>query len=98
MLTGLQELKKLGLQLSIDDFGTGYSSLNYLYRFPLDTLKIDKSFIDKISDNGNSDEQKRYIQLVKTIITLGHNLSMDIVAEGIETLGQAEILRMLKCE
>lgn len=98
VLTVLQELKNLGLQLSIDDFGTGYSSLNYLYRFPLDTLKIDKSFIDKISDNGNSDEQKRYIQLVKTIITLGHNLSMDIVAEGIETLEQAEILRMLKCE
>ncbi|MFM7578022.1 MAG: EAL domain-containing protein, partial [Microcystaceae cyanobacterium] len=83
-ITLLQKLKSLGLQLSIDDFGTGYSSLNYLYRFPLDTLKIDKSFIDKLIGD-QSPEVERYIQLVQTIINLGHNLGMDVIAEGVET-------------
>lgn len=96
-ITLLQKLKSLGLQLSIDDFGTGYSSLNYLYRFPLDTLKIDKSFIDKLIGD-QSPEVERYIQLVQTIINLGHNLGMDVIAEGVETSEQVRILQTLHCE
>ncbi len=96
-ITLLQQLKNLGLKLSIDDFGTGYSSLNYLYRFPLDTLKIDKSFIDKLIGD-HSQTINRYIQLVQTIINLGHNLDMDVIAEGIETAEQVRILQNLHCE
>ncbi|MEB3311640.1 MAG: EAL domain-containing protein [Snowella sp.] len=91
----LHELKTLGIQLSIDDFGTGYSSLSYLYRFPVDTLKIDKSFISYI---GEEPDHAKYTQLVHTIITLGHNLGMSIVAEGIENPEQLRILRSLNCE
>lgn len=88
----LQRLKALQLQLSIDDFGTGYSSLSYLHRFPTDTIKVDRSFVSRMGDEGED------AQIVQTIIMLGHNLGMDIVAEGVETEEQLHQLRLLKCE
>ena len=88
----LLKLKALNIQLGIDDFGTGYSSLSYLHRFPIDTLKIDRSFVMEMeSPNGTA-------ELVKTIIALGHNLGMNVVAEGIETESQSAKLRTLQCE
>jgi diguanylate cyclase (GGDEF)-like protein len=88
----LLRLKALNLQLSIDDFGTGYSSLSYLHRFPTDTIKIDRSFVSRM---GIETED---VHIVKTIIMLGHNLGMYIVAEGIETAEQLTQLRSLNCE
>ncbi len=88
----LQQLRDLGVQLSIDDFGTGYSSLSYLHRFPIDTLKVDKSFVMAMVDNNEN------IEIVRTIIMLAQNLGMDVIAEGIETKEQLALLRKLKCE
>jgi diguanylate cyclase (GGDEF)-like protein/PAS domain S-box-containing protein len=85
-------LKTRQIQLSIDDFGTGYSSLSYLHRFPVDTIKIDRSFIKQMQDD------RENIAIVKTIITLGHMLNMDIIAEGIETTAQLAQLKLLGCE
>lgn len=85
-------LRKLGVQLSIDDFGTGYSSLSYLHRFPVNTLKIDRSFIGRMA---NGDENS---EIVRTICTLANNLGMEVVAEGVETREQLELLRSLRCE
>jgi EAL domain-containing protein (putative c-di-GMP-specific phosphodiesterase class I) len=90
-VTVLKQLKALGIQLSVDDFGTGYSSLSYLHRFPLDTLKIDRSFVSRI---GEADENG---EIVRTIVTLAENIGMDVVAEGIETLGQLNELKRLNC-
>ncbi len=94
-ITLLHELKTLGIHLSIDDFGTGYSSLSYLHRFPVDTLKIDKSFVSYIAEE---QDHAKYTQLVHTIVALGHNLGMSIIAEGIENENQLNILRSLNCE
>jgi EAL domain-containing protein (putative c-di-GMP-specific phosphodiesterase class I) len=88
----LARLRGLGLLLSIDDFGTGYSSLSYLNRFPLDILKIDRSFISTMNQ---SDEN---LQIVKTIVTLAGNLGMQVIAEGVETEEQLSQLRLLKCQ
>ncbi|MBD2059502.1 EAL domain-containing protein [Oculatella sp. FACHB-28] len=88
----LAQVRSLGIQLSMDDFGTGYSSLSYLHRFPIDTLKIDRSFIKKVDADGEQ------LAIVRTIITLAWNLGMDVVAEGVETLKQLAQLRSLKCE
>ena len=88
----LLQLKALNLKLGIDDFGTGYSSLSYLHRFPIDTLKVDRSFIMEMESTEGSAE------LVKTIVALGHNLGMNVVAEGIETESQSDKLRALQCE
>lgn len=85
-------LKALGCQLGLDDFGTGYSSLSYLRRFPVDTLKIDKSFVQKM---GQSPEDAA---IVRMIIDLGHTLGMDVVAEGVETQADADHLRSLGCD
>jgi len=90
--TMLYQLRDLGVQLSIDDFGTGYSSLSYLHRFPIDTLKIDRSFVIKMIDNNEN------IEIVRTIIILAQNLGMDVIAEGVETKEQLTRLRELKCE
>lgn len=90
--TTLLELKNLGLHLCIDDFGTGYSSLSYLHRFPIDVLKIDRSFIDRLGiSRENSD-------LVRTIVTLAHCVGVAVVAEGIESREQAASLREMNCE
>ncbi|MGK7943072.1 MAG: EAL domain-containing protein [Microcystaceae cyanobacterium] len=91
----LEQLKSLGLRLSIDDFGTGYSSLSYLHRFPIDTLKVDRSFVSRM-EIGN--ENSKYSQIVHTIISLGHNLDLDVIAEGIETSAQANALQESDCE
>ncbi|MGK7941877.1 MAG: EAL domain-containing protein [Crocosphaera sp.] len=91
----LNRLKGLGLRLSIDDFGTGYSSLSYLHRFPVDTLKVDQSFVRRMEEGEDS---HKYISIVRTIISLGHNLNLDVIAEGIETEGQRNILESLSCE
>jgi diguanylate cyclase (GGDEF)-like protein len=88
----LAKLRSLGVRLSIDDFGTGYSSLSYLNRFPVDTLKIDRSFVTSMNA---ADEN---LQIVKTIVTLAGNLGMQVVAEGVETEQQLEQLRSLKCQ
>lgn len=88
----MHELKALGLTLSIDDFGTGYSSLSYLKSFPLDELKIDRSFIMNLPD-ALSD-----VAIVRTVIALGHSSGMTVIAEGIETEGQLECMRQLGCD
>ncbi|MED4454550.1 EAL domain-containing protein [Metabacillus fastidiosus] len=91
-VTKLKQLKELGVSLSLDDFGTGYSSLNYLKKFPLDVLKIDKSFIHDII----SDEQSTAI--VKAIISVSKSLNLTVIAEGVETIEQLEILKSEKCD
>ncbi len=88
----LKQLRALGLKLSIDDFGTGYSSLSYLHRFPVNTLKIDRSFVTRMTDNNEN------LEIVRTIITLAQTLGMDVVAEGVETKEQLTMLRDLGCE
>jgi EAL domain-containing protein (putative c-di-GMP-specific phosphodiesterase class I) len=88
----LHELKKLGIRLAIDDFGTGYSSLSYLQRFPIDILKIDKSFVDKI---GNGKEGKA---VARAIIMMGDSLNLKTIAEGIERPEQIAALQNLGCE
>ncbi len=88
----LNEIKSLDIRISLDDFGTGFSSLSYLRRLPIDTLKIDKSFIDDLSDKDVS------IRIVGDIISLGHNLDADIVAEGIENRTQLEYLKSNNCD
>lgn len=87
----LAELKALGVQLSIDDFGTGYSSLSHLQRFPIDSLKIDRSFLGNVS-------QSDHLVITRAIISLGHNLKLKVVAEGVETLEQLAFLRSLDCD
>ncbi|HEX7315165.1 MAG TPA: EAL domain-containing protein [Pyrinomonadaceae bacterium] len=88
----LGRLRTLGLGVSIDDFGTGYSSLSYLHRFPVDTLKVDRSFIGRMGEGDENGE------IVRTIITLARNLDMRVVAEGVETARQRDLLRGLGCE
>jgi PAS domain S-box-containing protein len=88
----LRELKALGVHLEIDDFGTGYSSLSRLQRFPVDTLKIDRAFISQMDSDFETHE------IVRIIIMLANNLGLKVVAEGVETEGQVEILTRIRCE
>ncbi len=90
-ITRLNELKQLGVRLAIDDFGTGYSSLSYLRRFPVDILKIDKSFVDGVSHKGKEQE------LAQSIIELGQTLHLEIVAEGVEHPEQLGWLQSRHC-
>ena len=87
----LEHLRGLAIKLSIDDFGTGYSSLSYLRRFEIDTLKIDSSFVGKMTHDDESSE------IVRAIISLAHNLRKDMVAEGVETASQLARLREMRC-
>ena len=88
----LHRLKKLGVKIALDDFGTGYSSLNYLNRLPIDTLKVDRSFI---MDLVEVPEKKT---LIKNLITLSHELGMKVVAEGVETQEQLSFLQKMNCD
>ncbi len=88
----LQKCRDAGMGIAIDDFGTGYSSLSYLYYFPIETLKIDQSFIRAMY------KDERSLELVKSIIGLGQNMGLTIVAEGVETREEAELLNNLGCE
>jgi diguanylate cyclase (GGDEF)-like protein/PAS domain S-box-containing protein len=88
----LQQIKSLGIQLAIDDFGTGYSSFSYLHRFPLDTLKIDRSFISGMGKDGEG------MEIARTILPMANNLRLDVVAEGVETVQQVALLKKLHCK
>ncbi|MGI4757442.1 MAG: putative bifunctional diguanylate cyclase/phosphodiesterase [Janthinobacterium lividum] len=88
----LSDLRRFGVRFSIDDFGTGYSSLSYLHKFPLHTLKIDKSFVMRLGKDEES------LAIVKTILALAHSLNMDVIAEGTETAGHCAQLAALGCE
>lgn len=88
----LKRLREIGVQLSIDDFGTGYSSLSYLHRFPINTLKIDRSFVGTMEDRSENGE------IVRTIIALAKALKLSVIAEGIETVHQLHQLQVLNCE
>ncbi|WP_434513495.1 putative bifunctional diguanylate cyclase/phosphodiesterase [Dechloromonas sp. ARDL1] len=88
----LTELKDMGVKLAIDDFGTGYSSLAYLRRFPLDRLKIDRSFLADVDSDPDA------ASLLTSIVLLGRSLGLQLVAEGVENFAQAEFLRTLECE
>jgi ammonium transporter, Amt family len=88
----LADLKALALKVSIDDFGTGQSSLSLLHRLPIDTLKIDRSFVTDMS------RRRENLEIVRTIVSLGHNLGMGVVAEGVETAEQLRDLRELGCD
>ncbi len=91
-LQTLKDLHELGVKLAIDDFGTGYSSLSYLRRFPVDQLKIDRSFVSEMTHNADD------AAIVGAIISLGRNMKREIVAEGVETIAQARLLRELGCD
>ena len=88
----IRELKALGIEFSLDDFGTGYSSLSYLHQFPFDTIKIDRSFVNSVGDNGEK------IGIVRAIVSLANNLGMNTIAEGIETDNQLAQLKALRCQ
>jgi EAL domain-containing protein (putative c-di-GMP-specific phosphodiesterase class I) len=87
-----EKLKKWGVRLAIDDFGTGYSSLNYLHRFPFDTLKIDRSFVEQLGCSGS-----KSAKIVQSIIALASDLGMNVIAEGIEDESQITRLKELNC-
>ncbi len=91
-LVTLQKLHQMGICLSIDDFGTGYSSLGYLKRFPIHTLKIDQSFIRDITTDSKD------AAIAATIVTLAHNLKLNVIAEGVETVEQLALLRDMQCD
>lgn len=91
IISKLSALKRLGFRISIDDFGTGYSSLSYLKRYPIDTLKIDKSFVKDIKNN------KENTAIVKSIISMAHHLNLTVVAEGVENREELEFLKCSQC-
>lgn len=92
VLQTLSSIRARGIELSIDDFGTGYSSLSYLPRFPINTLKIDRSFVSQMTFDAEN------LEIVRAIASLAHSIGIDVVAEGIETVEQLEILQTLGCE
>jgi diguanylate cyclase (GGDEF)-like protein len=91
VLDNMRALKKLGVKILLDDFGTGYSSLSYLHRFPIDVLKIDRSFIHNVHERGN------HQAIIKTIIDLAANLNMATIGEGIENEADAQLLKAMGC-
>jgi EAL domain-containing protein (putative c-di-GMP-specific phosphodiesterase class I) len=91
-VAAMSALKALGVRLSIDDFGTGYSSLGYLKRFPVDSVKVDRSFVDGLGIEGEDSA------IVAAVVSLGHALGLSVVAEGVETSGQLDALLELGCD
>ena len=89
----LKQIRDIGVRLSVDDFGTGYSSLSYLHRFPIDTLKVDRSFVSRMMDGDGENAE-----IVNTILALARALKLSVIAEGIETVEQLDQLRTLGCE
>jgi EAL domain-containing protein (putative c-di-GMP-specific phosphodiesterase class I) len=87
----LDDLKGLGVRLSLDDFGTGYSSLTYLCRLPIDTVKVDRSFVSQLGTAA------RDASIVEMVVAMARTLQLDVVAEGVETAEQAEVLRGWGC-
>jgi EAL domain-containing protein (putative c-di-GMP-specific phosphodiesterase class I) len=92
VIASLQAFRDMGVRLSVDDFGTGYSSLSYLKRFPVDRLKIDQSFVRDLGTNADD------VAIAQAIITLGHTLSLRVIAEGVETPEQLAFLRQNQCD
>jgi EAL domain-containing protein (putative c-di-GMP-specific phosphodiesterase class I) len=88
----LEKLSEMGVLVSVDDFGTGYSSMSYLRRFPIDHLKIDRSFLSEIT--ARSDDAS----IVGAIVSLAHNLRLKVIAEGVETTAQLDLLKTLGCD
>jgi EAL domain-containing protein (putative c-di-GMP-specific phosphodiesterase class I) len=88
----MQRLKDIGVALSIDDFGTGFSNLSYLRRFPVDRLKIDLSFVREITTDSSS------LAISEAIITMSHSLNLEVIAEGVETAAQLELLGSRHCD
>jgi EAL domain-containing protein (putative c-di-GMP-specific phosphodiesterase class I) len=91
-LATLRRLKALGVRIAMDDFGTGYSSLSYLQRFPFDKIKIDRSFIEAMSGNSES------VAIVRAVTGLGQGLKIPVIAEGVETIEQMELLQRQYCD
>jgi EAL domain-containing protein (putative c-di-GMP-specific phosphodiesterase class I) len=91
-ITIFQTFQSMGIRMCLDDFGTGYSTLSYLYTFPMDVMKIDKSFIHRVMEHDES------AKVVRTIIGLAHNLNLKVVAEGVETEDQFDFLRSADCD
>jgi len=91
-IASLQAIRALGVTIAIDDFGTGFSSLSYLAKLPVDTLKIDRSFVTDMTAGPEG------LALVSTIINLAHSLNLKVVAEGVETEEQSRLLRLLNCD
>jgi EAL domain-containing protein (putative c-di-GMP-specific phosphodiesterase class I) len=90
-IQGLFRLRAMGVHFSIDDFGTGYSSLSYIKRFPIGMLKIDQSFVRGLPDSVND------AGIATAVIAMAHNMQLEVIAEGVETLAQLEFLRQAKC-
>jgi EAL domain-containing protein (putative c-di-GMP-specific phosphodiesterase class I) len=88
----LKDLRDLGVQIALDDFGMGYSSLRYLPRFPIQTLKIDRSFVGTMAEELESET------IVRTIITMSHAMGLDVVAEGIESESHQRYLKAMQCD
>ncbi|MGV8854412.1 MAG: EAL domain-containing protein [Devosia sp.] len=87
----LRTFRSAGIQIALDDFGTGYSSLSYLQRYPVDRIKIDRSFVTQLTDGHVS------VEITQAIVTLAHAMDLDVTAEGVETEAQATILGTLGC-